>query len=236
MSYSPTLGRWTSADPMGYVDGLSLYQYVKANPVNRLDPSGLKSQPCTLNGQPLTLTFDGTTLSASSGESWSAVSGRPTSVTYRLDQQGGNMVSRGTTTYTFDYSAARRQLRNIGPIPEGTYSIETCEQRYWSTSPWSHIFLGNAWGAYSWSMHPEPGTQTFGRSGFFVHGGAVPGSAGCIDLTNNDTALAKLLDKAKKEMTDKGKGCCCSIQIVVKYPKDPQPVTVQVEDVTLGGP
>ncbi|MCY2950517.1 MAG: RHS repeat-associated core domain-containing protein [Planctomycetota bacterium] len=39
--YSPTLGRWMQQDPMGYVDGMSLYEYVRSEPVASLDPSGL---------------------------------------------------------------------------------------------------------------------------------------------------------------------------------------------------
>jgi hypothetical protein len=31
-------------------------------------------------------------------------------------------------------------------------------------------------------LNPLPGTDTRGRSGFSIHGGAKPGSAGCIDL------------------------------------------------------
>jgi hypothetical protein len=41
MSYSPTLRRWLEQDPAGYVDGLSLYQYVSSSPVNLVDPLGL---------------------------------------------------------------------------------------------------------------------------------------------------------------------------------------------------
>src|SRR5687767_12356418 len=41
MSYCPTLGRWNQPDPLGYVDGQNLYQYVVANPVTNVDPSGL---------------------------------------------------------------------------------------------------------------------------------------------------------------------------------------------------
>lgn len=36
-----TLGRWLQRDPMGYLDGMSLYEYVRSGPVNRLDPMGL---------------------------------------------------------------------------------------------------------------------------------------------------------------------------------------------------
>ena len=39
--YHPTLGRWTTRDPIQYRDGLDLYHYVASNPVGRRDPSGL---------------------------------------------------------------------------------------------------------------------------------------------------------------------------------------------------
>lgn len=41
--YSPWLGRWTSCDPIGAADGANLYVYVRGNPVNRSDPTGLIS-------------------------------------------------------------------------------------------------------------------------------------------------------------------------------------------------
>ena len=39
---SPSLGRFNKEDPLGFVDGLNLYQDVKGNPVKYIDPSGLK--------------------------------------------------------------------------------------------------------------------------------------------------------------------------------------------------
>ncbi|WP_437310895.1 RHS repeat-associated core domain-containing protein [Sorangium sp. So ce388] len=38
--YAPWLGRWTSADPAGMVDGPNLYGYVRGNPIRLRDPSG----------------------------------------------------------------------------------------------------------------------------------------------------------------------------------------------------
>jgi RHS repeat-associated protein len=38
--YSPWLGRWTAADPIGIGDGVNLYAFVKGNPVRLVDPDG----------------------------------------------------------------------------------------------------------------------------------------------------------------------------------------------------
>ncbi len=39
-NYSPTLGRWTSQDPLGYINGANTYQFVGSDPVGRADPGG----------------------------------------------------------------------------------------------------------------------------------------------------------------------------------------------------
>ncbi|WP_437793358.1 SpvB/TcaC N-terminal domain-containing protein [Sorangium sp. So ce693] len=41
--YAPWLGRWTTADPAGMVDGPGLYNYVRGNPVRLTDPNGKES-------------------------------------------------------------------------------------------------------------------------------------------------------------------------------------------------
>ncbi|MBS0650667.1 MAG: RHS repeat-associated core domain-containing protein, partial [Verrucomicrobia bacterium] len=38
--YDPSLGRWTSPDPMGFADSMNLYQYVLNNPFSYTDPDG----------------------------------------------------------------------------------------------------------------------------------------------------------------------------------------------------
>ncbi len=41
-SYSPELGRWLQRDPLGYVDGVSLYQYVAGRATVYTDSLGLE--------------------------------------------------------------------------------------------------------------------------------------------------------------------------------------------------
>ncbi len=40
--YSPSLQRWLQRDPMGYLDGVDLYQYVRSLPPTLVDPWGLE--------------------------------------------------------------------------------------------------------------------------------------------------------------------------------------------------
>src|SRR5262249_46303765 len=41
--YDPQLGRFHGRDPLGYVDGESLYEYASSSPLKTIDPSGQSS-------------------------------------------------------------------------------------------------------------------------------------------------------------------------------------------------
>lgn len=112
-------------------------------------------------------------------------------------------------TIEFDYSVARQKLKGIGPIPEGEYWFNVKYKRNWRSFV-SHIVGREGWGDYSWSLTAEPSTMVYGRSVFFIHGGLKWGSAGCIDIKDEDATLSSyLLDL-----------CDCYIPVIVKYPEN----------------
>ena len=41
-TYSPRLGRWLQRDPLGYVDGVNMYEYVSSEPMRLVDALGLQ--------------------------------------------------------------------------------------------------------------------------------------------------------------------------------------------------
>ncbi len=78
-----------------------------------------------------------------------------------------------------------RTLKGKGPIPFGLYLLYPSEI---SKTNFIRKFLGD-WGEYRVPLHPTSGTDTFGRGGFFLHGGKRPGSAGCVDVGAQDIEL-----------------------------------------------
>jgi hypothetical protein len=140
----------------------------------------------------VSLSFDGRTLSmfAPRSASYPAVSGRP--------------MPDGT----FDYSRERQHRQGEGPIPAGSYWLDP---RQMTDLRWHLLVSGASWGTHRITIHPYADTATFGRGGFFVHGGSTPGSAGCIDLTSNMAAFAEAL---ARNVTS-----ACRVRLVVSYPE-----------------
>jgi RHS repeat-associated protein len=52
--YDPGVGRWTRRDPLGYVDGVGLVNYVSSDPISKIDSDGLR--PCPIGFYPATIT------------------------------------------------------------------------------------------------------------------------------------------------------------------------------------
>ena len=101
-----------------------------------------------------------------------------------------------------------QKIKNQGPTPEGEYELRDLQSRDGQTSYSKLDILSNAfkaisgqkidttwnkgnseeqiaWGNYRGFLFPLKGTNTFGRSNMYIHGGGIPGSHGCIDLTSN---------------------------------------------------
>lgn len=126
------------------------------------------------------LEFDGERLYWVDGEnsvSWPAYSGARNLLIYK------------------NFSVEAQKLKNMGPIPEGVYHLsrrnyqkynkmdESLRSRLKIDSNWSGGT--NAWGEHRIWLEKDDKTETWGRDGFSIHGGRVPGSAGCIDLTEH---------------------------------------------------
>ena len=56
------------------------------------------------------------------------------------------------------------------------------------------------WGKPRVWLEPSKETNTYGRSGFSIHGGEEPGSAGCIDLTSEMPGFADWFKKNGKDL------------------------------------
>jgi hypothetical protein len=127
------------------------------------------------SGEPDRLTFDGEFLTWYRGgeewESWPAVSGR----TGFQDQAFANISGKG-------------------PLPRGKWLVKQTSYQKMPDRSWIEMIAAelsrtawpggeSAWGKHRVWLQPMQGTVTHGRSGFSIHGGDTPGSAGCIDLT-----------------------------------------------------
>ncbi|TWT45051.1 hypothetical protein RAS1_14720 [Phycisphaerae bacterium RAS1] len=55
-SYSPELGRWMQRDPLGYLDGVNLYEYVRSCATTATDPMGAQQRDWTGSWDPPTNT------------------------------------------------------------------------------------------------------------------------------------------------------------------------------------
>lgn len=116
--------------------------------------------------------------------------------------------------------------KGLGPLPEGRYRVPINELQHWddlssydkfksqyiSLGPWPKG--PESWGKHRVWLHPDENdaatmSNMAGRSGLAIHGGATPGSNGCIDLTDH---MDEFNDKFQKYNQD--------LDLEVAYPKD----------------
>ena len=97
-----------------------------------------------------------------------------------------------------------QSVKDKGTIPEGTYVARQEKLQYIDVKgfvaglvPGKHgEWPGStiSWGESRVWLEPSKETNTYGRDDFSIHGGWVPGSAGCIDLTSNMDNFVALFD------------------------------------------
>jgi hypothetical protein len=174
------------------------------------------------------LLFDGSKLiwlsNGSEIESWGATSG-----VNLLNAEPSQWLDLAKNI--FSSKQEKSKLKGFGPIPEGKYTVGKLQtSKLERTNPFMDfvrlIFKTNqtnhdwnkdtastriSWGYYRAPIISNSGTKTYGRSDFYIHGGALPASHGCIDLTSSMDDFAKFYSswasKYKKN----------SIQLTVKY-------------------
>lgn len=124
--------------------------------------------------------------------------------------------------YSSQYKNPRETMNisSYGATPEGMYQIGETQIRdesvqAWLTGMWKTFQSGvtgrfggsrtawhwnantqvskDAWGDFRFPLIPESGTEMFGRSDMYLHGGKSPGSAGCIDTTKHISEIARLI-------------------------------------------
>ena len=69
-----------------------------------------------------------------------------------------------------------------GPIPKGNYNLYADQLSNPGTLGDLARNTQGDWGDWRVPLKPTSSTNTHGRDGFFLHGGGIAGSAGCIDV------------------------------------------------------
>jgi hypothetical protein len=156
-----------------------------------------RSANSKIKDQPVFLLFNGSKLVSSDGKLvLKAVSGVPVSKKTEFEKTSTLGAVKQTTFKTFNYSILRQGEKNKGGLPQGLYSIECKESGSLLNGNLKKHGLGvSAWGNYHWRLFPDENTDMHGRKplSFTIHGGSDAQSAGCIDLTSQDTVFRKYL-------------------------------------------
>ena len=128
-----------------------------------------------------------------------------------------------TAVPTLAWQGVSGNSRNSA-IPQGTYRADPARTQNWSDLPVANKVASTLSGVtqnipgVGWKMGAWPGgttawgtirteldyvgaNGTIPNTGFYIHGGSYPGSAGCIDLTSNNNAFQGWLSSYGKPST-----------------------------------
>jgi hypothetical protein len=141
---------------------------------------------------------------------YDASSGRPVMVSEQDARQCG-----GDVTIDTYMSPMFTGIKDHGPIPEGVFSFDPSRIQDFTEDETSSLLWGGIWGKHSvkvqgQNMHPGdwgagrvalrpirmedgPCGNARARDAFFLHGGMLRGSAGCIDVGDRFPELSKFL-------------------------------------------
>lgn len=105
--------------------------------------------------------------------------------------------------------AEHQESKDRGPLPEGRWVAK--QSRFEKIGPYGALVGATGRGTWpgstaSWGrlrvwLEPVGETKTYGRSGFSIHGGVTPGSAGCVDLTSNMDEFSRYFLAYGRDMT-----------------------------------
>lgn len=166
------------------------------------------------NGQTFTLFGDGVALMSTPAQS-----GRPYTVAEADAKKCG-----GNKDDSYMNNPRYVGIQDNGPIPEGTFRFSASQVATFGaidqlkmvagkdasfTDPFGASMHGGDWGNGRVGLHPVTIKQapkgcgdTKKRSGFYLHGGMLPGSSGCIDIGNDGfQAVLKHLNGYKGKIT-----------------------------------
>jgi RHS repeat-associated protein len=157
--YSPVVKRFLSEDPLESQAGPNRYEYVGGNPLRYVDPLGLTR-----------LEFDTQT------------------GVLKVDPERS-----GAEQYEIPATSGIRACMNNprctgrtdeGPAPPGPYKIhaDMLQTRGASRSFYTWFTGSGDWGSFFVPMVPFFKLPPGRTGGFYLHGGAFPGSKGCIDV------------------------------------------------------
>lgn len=92
-----------------------------------------------------------------------------------------------------------QDVKDTGPLPEGAYALKPDELSDPGFIGDHARRLTGDWGDWRVRLHEQD--PTMWRSGFFLHGGDDPGSAGCIEYENfEDATLKRLIEESPFEI------------------------------------